>query len=245
MKDNSNSLGATIGKIMFYLLAIGLLIWTASLTQELVSMILPDNVILSWFALLLFDGGALIWLLVFMFVAAGPGQRAIAGLLMAFDLLGVGLMSFADLYMAGQTLTAIPAFLGTAVVWGVGLSTILNVVALYAFHISDPENVVKMRLRAMADSIRMTSIDEAEKRIESRARAAGDILAERMVSGTMAGFNLPIDIGAKVSGAKPVQAAPVTFAAESDVAINGTSDDTDFLPPPSKPTRTRRKSVQD
>ncbi len=236
MKENS--VGRSIGTVGFYIFAAGILIWTASLTQSLVSIILPGNVILSWFALLLFDGGALIWLMVFMFVSSGPMQRAISLLMMCFDLIGVGLMSFAELYLGGQTLTAVPAMLGMIVIWGVGLSTIANVAAAYAYHVTDPKHAATMRLRAMKDVITMSAIEQAEGEIEARARAEGGILAARMVQGVMA--ELHLDGTKKPAAVKPFQPAPVTFAAESDVAINGTQAEDDFLAPPSKPIRSRK-----
>ncbi len=50
---------ATIGKIVFYIFVLAVAAWTASLTLGEMRAILPNDPITPYFALALFDGGAL------------------------------------------------------------------------------------------------------------------------------------------------------------------------------------------
>lgn len=52
-------LNATIGKIIFYVFVLAVFGWTASLTLAEMRAILPNDPITPFFALALFDGGAL------------------------------------------------------------------------------------------------------------------------------------------------------------------------------------------
>ena len=79
----------TIGAILFYIFILAVAGWTASLTLAEVRVILPNDPITPYFALALFDGGALTWLLVFLGHAKGLAQRAIAIMLLVLDLAGV------------------------------------------------------------------------------------------------------------------------------------------------------------
>ena len=54
---------ATIGKIIFYLFVVAVFAWTASLTLGEMKQILPNDPITPYFALALFDIGAIAWLM--------------------------------------------------------------------------------------------------------------------------------------------------------------------------------------
>ena len=86
-------LSSTIGKILFYVFIVAVFAWTASLTLAMVRIILPNDPITPYFALALFDGGALTWLMAFIGHAKGLIQRAIAVLSLVLDLAGVVALS--------------------------------------------------------------------------------------------------------------------------------------------------------
>lgn len=167
-------------KIVFYVFVCVVLLWTCSLTLELLTQVLPGDDITPFFGLALFDGGALAWLLVFIFLAQGLGQRALSLLMMALDLLGVALMSGADLFLSGQEFTAVPAGLGSIVVWCVGIWTLANVASIYAYHILEPETSQSIELRTEADKLRAESLSQARERLSSKSVVIGSHLADRL-----------------------------------------------------------------
>ena len=56
-------LSTTIGKIFFYIFILAVMGWTASLTIAEMKAILPNDPLTPYFALALFDGGAIAWLM--------------------------------------------------------------------------------------------------------------------------------------------------------------------------------------
>src|SRR5690606_28086780 len=105
-------------------------------TVSFLSMALPASFwIAPYLGLVVFDAGMLGWLAVFLYLAEGATQRAVAIGLTIFNLLGVGLISMSEIILGGQTLTAAPAGLGTAAIWGVGIWTFINVAAIIVYHI--------------------------------------------------------------------------------------------------------------
>lgn len=197
----------TVSAILFYCLAAAVLMWTASLTMSLVARMLPGDSITPFFALALFDGGALAWALVFLFRAEGLPQRAISLMAMAIDIVGVIGVSMAELFLGGQQLTAIPEGLGTLVVYGIGAWTAINLLAIYAFHIADPREMQEIRLRSLQDQV----MDEALKQVEANVRQEAAILGARIAAG----------IHADVLARLRLRSGPVIDGVARDVASTG------------------------
>ena len=183
----------TVAKIMFYLFCAAVVFWTASLTLAMVRKVLPGDELTPWFALALFDGGALCWLMTFIFHAKGLAQRAIALLLLVFDLAGVVLMSMGELLMSGQTLTTIPENMGLYVVYGLGASTAINLIAAYAFHVSDPATSQIIELQSEQDKIEQEAMDQARGRLREKSILLGARLADRLEEQAM--YNLRLTDG--------------------------------------------------
>lgn len=187
MKDISRS----IAKGLFYLVAVILLVWTSSLTVSFVQGVLPGRFILvPYLALITFDVGMLAWLFVFLRHAEGAGQRATAIVTCLLDFIGVGLMVVAEILLGGQTLTAAPENLGTWAIWGIGIWTVLNVLAVIIFHLADPEAQKAMSIQNEKDAIWKGALENlAKRRSENSARLTAelgarmyqDLLAELMV----------------------------------------------------------------
>ncbi|MFQ5421463.1 MAG: hypothetical protein ACE5EY_14005 [Anaerolineae bacterium] len=168
---------------VFYLVALVLVLWTGSLTVTFVSSVLPDmNWLVPFFALVVFDGGMLAWLLVYTSYAEGSGQRAVSISLTAVDLIGVALMVTAEIFLGGQTLVAAPEMLGEWALWGIGGWTVFNVVGVVAFHLMDPKTRQEMALREEMDAV----FDEALAKLKNkRAQQSGrlsDVIADGMMT---------------------------------------------------------------
>lgn len=166
-----------VGNILLYAFALVVVFWTASLTVSLVSRLLPGDPITPYFALALFDGGALIWLVVFIAKARGLMQRGVSILMMSLDLVGVVLISIAELFLGGQNLVAIPENLGRIAIWTVGGWTALNLVALYVFHITDPAVNREIELQTQQDKIESEAMKQARAQLEGLSIDLGNRLA--------------------------------------------------------------------
>src|SRR5574343_1985124 len=102
----------TIGRIVFYAFIVVVALWTGSLTLGEVREILPGDPLTPFFALPLFDGGALAWLLAWMGHARGLWPRGISLIMLVIDLLGVVLLAASRLFTGGQALTSAPDAIG-------------------------------------------------------------------------------------------------------------------------------------
>ncbi len=181
-----------IGKIIFYIFLVLVFAWTASLTIAEVAIILPNDKIAPYFALALFDGGSLAWLMAWIGHAKGTPQRAISLVMLVIDLAGVALLSAGRLFMGGQTLTEAPENLGLYVVYGIAIVTICNVIAAYAFHIADPEIIEQIETGILEDTLREEAQEQARANIEAEARELGAILAARATGALKYRLRLPM-----------------------------------------------------
>jgi len=212
----------TIGKLVFYVFVVVVFLWTASLTLAEVREILPGDPLTPFFALALFDGGAVAWLLAWMSHARGLAQRSIALVMLVIDLLGVVLLSAARLFGGGQTLTDAPEMIGAVVIWGIIGATLLNVAAVFAFHIVDPDTMAAIETGVMVDTLRDEALAQAKSNMAAESQTLGAIMAARATAQIKYDLRLPmaaneaqhiIDAQAvNVDQAQPAQAQPGILA---------------------------------
>lgn len=172
-------LSATIGKIVFYLFVLAVAAWTASLTLAEMKAILPNDPLTPYFALALFDGGALAWLAAWTGHARGLMQRSISVIMLVLDLAGVVLLSAGRLLGGGQTMTEIPPALAMAVIYGVIGATLANLAAIYIFHVTDPATMEDIETAILEDTLQAEAMKQAQANIERQAQQLGAILAAR------------------------------------------------------------------
>lgn len=202
----------TVTKYLFYALAGLLFIWTSSLTVRLVSRLLPGDFVTPYFALALFDVGALTWILVFLKNAEGLPQRATALVAFLLDLAGVFGVAAGELFLGGQTLATIPDGLGTLVVWTVIIYTATNLAAVYAFHLTDPDELQEIKLRTLQDKVRDEALAQVEANVNQQTRQLAGEIADRMYADVVARLRLaPIskDEATRPAGAQVIDALPV------------------------------------
>lgn len=156
-----------------------LILWTASLTMNIMEIVLPSSPAAKYYALALFDGGALVWLGIYVYKAKGTPQRGVSLLLFLLDFLGVVLMTAGGVYMGGQALTDIPEWMAGALVNGVISATLFNVGAAYYFHISNPETREEMQAQSLEDTLSEEAMRQARVNIQREARSLGAIMARR------------------------------------------------------------------
>lgn len=171
----NHTLSRTVARFTFYAVALIIFGWTASLTYSFVQAALPAT---AWYvpllSLVVFDAGLIAWLFVFLNFAEGAGQRAVALLATTFDLIGVSLMVIAEVLLGGQELVAAPEMLGTLAVWGIGIWTIGNVLAVVLFHLLSPEARKSMALQSEKDAV----FDAALHQLKGKREAASGYLAD-------------------------------------------------------------------
>jgi len=185
-------LNATIGKIIFYVFVLAVFGWTASLTLGEMKAILPNDPITPYFALALFDGGALAWLMAWIGHARGLMQRAISAIMLVVCLAGVVLLSAGRLMDGGQTMVTVSTSLSAAVVYGVIGATLANLAAIYAFHVSDPDTMEEIETGLLSDTLRAEAQKQATASIESQAKELGAILAARATGQLKYNLRLPM-----------------------------------------------------
>jgi hypothetical protein len=172
----------TIAKGLFYGVATILILWTGSLTYAFVAAALPQaHWLVPLFALVVFDVGMLAWLYVYLNYAEGSGQRAVALIMCIFDFLGVGLMVLAEILLGGQDLVSAPQSLGEYAIWGIAIWTVMNVGAVIAFHLLQPEARKKMALRAEMDLV----FDEALAKLSTKRASVSGQLSDQLSDGML------------------------------------------------------------
>ena len=182
-----SEIGKTLTKFVFYLVAIVLLAWTASLTVSFVASALPT---MPWYvpylSLVVFDGGMIAWLFVFLKYAQGTIQRATALGLTGWNFLGVSLLVGAEILLGGQTMAEAPEGLGTWAIWGIGVWTVVNVLGVLLFHIGDPDAQVQMSIQNEKDAIFRGALANLGPRRVENSKALADTLGARMYDAMLA-----------------------------------------------------------
>lgn len=178
-----------LGMMIFF---VTLILWTTSLTMGIMNIVMPGNAAAKYFAIALFDGGALVWLGVYIYKAKGTPQRGIALLMFVMDLLGVVLMAVGGVYMGGQKLTDIPSWLGATLINGVIFATLANVSAWYYYEISNPDTREAMQAQSLEDTLTEEAMSQARANIQREARSLGTIMARRATARIKYRLSLPM-----------------------------------------------------
>jgi hypothetical protein len=186
------ALAGTVGKILFWIFAVAIFFWTASLSLAALRTILPNDPIKPYIGLVLTDIGALTWLLVFIGQAQGLPQRAISLIMFIIDLSGVVLLAAFELLSSGQTLTGIPPEMGTAVIWGVIALTLVNLTAAYFYHLAEPNTWKGIEFGVLTDRLQKEALQQAQMNVEKEAQSLGAILAARATAELKYNLRLPM-----------------------------------------------------
>ena len=168
-----------IGKLLFWAMAAALIVYAASRTLDFVNNTLStDDQIIGYLALFATTGGAIAWLGVFLYNSKGIAQKSIALVMIVFDVLGeISLFTIDTLMRSGQnglTATLAPEEI-RATVLGMSLLIGLNIIATFAYHVMDTDNMA-----AMEDHLSDWQIDLAiQKAKREKATSIASEIAER------------------------------------------------------------------
>lgn len=145
-----------IAQVGFYGLALGLMAYAAMRTLDFVQGTMPLEKQFWGYLFLLSTGvGAIIWLMVYLWLAEGAKQRGLAFMMGIIDLLGEMFMVYADTVRVsadnGQ-LTMSQTDLQTFIMGSVAVIAV-NIVAAYAFHLFDPKAERDSQARDLVDEV--------------------------------------------------------------------------------------------
>ena len=150
-------MGKFISNVFLGALALGLSIFTASRTLDLLAWALPSNqTIYQWLGLAAFEGGMYFWAFFFVMGAKGTPQRSISVLMAVFSIIAVCVATIADLSLdagqAGKGPALSPAMQQTMIVF-LGVTISLNVAAFLACKLMSIENLRSIREGVAEDHI--------------------------------------------------------------------------------------------
>lgn len=184
MQHSRNSMQIISG-ILLFILGGALLFYTANRTLSFIEMSLPaDKQLLGYLALAAFDGGLIVWTLLYMWNAASHIQRGIALGMIAVSIVGVCIGFIADtLVQSGRNGIAgkVDAATVTTALWVTILIIALNIIATFAYHLTSPthqERIEEQNLRATIEAA-------ARRQISKNAEVLAEQLAPRMAADTV------------------------------------------------------------
>lgn len=210
----SSGLKRTGSKIVFGMISLVILMWTASLTTTFLQSVLPGQFwAVPYLGLVVFDGGMIGWMIVYLYNAEGSMQRSIALGLTVFNLIGVGLMTIAEIVLGGQTLTVAPELLGTVAIWGVGIWTFANVAGIVAYHLSSPDARIAAAIQEEKDAV----IDEAMTDLRNRRQDNAARLSRQIGGGMYAALVSELGVDRDGDGVPDVAERPSNRGKVNDV----------------------------
>lgn len=166
--------------------------YTIKLTYDVMVTLFPNDPILRYVAIALYDGGVIAWLLTYIARAKGTPQRGISLLMTVLDFLGVVAMVIAGIYMGGQTLANIPAWVGGLIVVTTIIASTVNAGAIYYYHAHEPDVMEQIQAQELEDSLSEEALLQARHHVEMRAQALGAIMANRVTARLKYRMRLPM-----------------------------------------------------
>lgn len=205
----------TIARGVFYALALGVWIWMMTNTLGITQMIFPADgeflgAMLPYMALVMFDVGAVAWLLVFLRHSEGVAQRSIAVIVSFISLLGAIFLSIAHLYLGGQTLASIPSEMGTWVLWAIGGMTLVHGIAIWASHIVNPDEMREIKTQSMLDNAKELALTRTEALLNQRLDGIAEAMSHEYAN------NIETELRRQAGVAITQPAAPPLIAGPAD-----------------------------
>lgn len=179
--------------ILFFVLIIVLIALMVSYTLSFVSTLFPNDYVKQWGTLAIFDIGAVIWFMVFLFKAKGSGQRGTALLGLVVDFVGSLIIVAAEVFTAAEAYLTDPgqaAWLRETATYVLVIWLGINIALTYIYHITDPKQQEEMRARNIQDEITSKALDMAEAKVNQISASLADELSETMKMSVLASLNI-------------------------------------------------------
>ncbi len=165
----------------YYVMLIILFTFTISQTFALIDLLLPGDGIMQYTVAVVFDGGVLLWLMMYEYKADSSIQRFISLFMIAFDIIGVGAVVFSELLLGGQELVTVdvPRF-GQIAILVIGTVVLTNLAALVAFPILSQKSLDSLTMGSAQDDILALARQKAVAKLEGSADRIAESLSIQM-----------------------------------------------------------------
>lgn len=182
-----------IATVLSVILSGALLVYAGSRAYDFIAATMPaGQQAVAFMALAATEGGIVIWLLYFLFGAAGQFQRGISMLMVIVDLIGsFALYTFDTLYRSGQAgqIAALSGDEVRGVILGLNALILLNVAASVACHLMDPDAQRRGAEQEARDTIETKALSAISRDAESLAAELAPGLAAQWVRDMRAKYN--------------------------------------------------------
>lgn len=153
---------AAAAKIIFAVFGISVLGLLMSLTFGALGKIFPNNFNYQLWGLVLFDIGAIVWALVFVFSSETTGQYALSVIGFVAAFVGTLGMVAVEVMLSGQTYVEVEPWVGQWLIYGFVIMTALHSALLYGHHaaaadINEQINVGIARGEIVSEAIRQAT----------------------------------------------------------------------------------------
>ncbi len=200
--------------ILVALMALALMLFTASRTLDLLQLLLPANQsVFAYLGLVAFDGGLLGWSMFFAYGARGAYQRAIALLMVIMSLIAIGVSTIADLMLSASAKGLVDALSEQqrlAILLAVGAIVFINVAAFFLTHITEPDRLRHMAVEGARDKIQARTLQLISQKADVHANDMADQLSEQWVSEAYAQLGLSKRVQPPAIAVPVINAAPAT-----------------------------------
>lgn len=192
-----------IAILLSTILALALLVYSALRSLDFIGATLPpDKQILAWFALMATEGGLVLWLLYFLYGAAGAWQRGTALLMVVVDLVGAVALFTADTMFRSGEMGLTSALSGDAirmVILAMSGIIAVNIAAGVLTHLTDPDVRKKQAAEEANDSIEELAIKLINQDAQGLAAELAPLIAADWRIQTRARFTHALGSGAPLS----------------------------------------------
>lgn len=180
-----------VAQIVFALFGAAVFALMLSFSFSALQRVYPESLLNQGMGLVLFDVGAVAWLIVFVWKAKGGLQRAGALVLFALDFLGTLALVTIEVLLGGQQYVAVAPWVGQSLVYIFIAATVMNLVGVYLHHLTEPAVLAEIENQSMADEVE----DEARRQAGEANRrdlpALGGQLAARLRADVRERLHLP------------------------------------------------------
>ena len=171
-----------IAKILGLVLAVAVIGYTSYLTFLLAQRIVPDNTVLQFMTIVLFDLACFIWFLQFIATSKSAAQWAIAALGFTMGLGGAVVMAGGELIL-GQKLVVIDNLeqIGWILVSVNIAAALVHALLSYMFHLTEPSVINKIENAVKISGVQQKAYQSARAEIDRQADDMGKDLAASLV----------------------------------------------------------------
>jgi hypothetical protein len=202
-----------VALIAFALFALAVFALMMSFSYAALGRVYPGNMINQVMGLVLFDIGAVVWLITFAFKAEGGMQRAGALVCFIADFIGTLVLVALEVLIGGQTYVAVEPWVGQMLIYVFIAATVFNLAGIYFHHVMDPVVQSEIEDQSLIDDLQAEARRQAGEQNKIDTHDVGAQLAQRIQNNVRSRLGLPTLaenlFGAPVGEPSPVESVQV------------------------------------